>query len=357
VQRQQFEVQKNNLAKTRVSNDEIAPLEDGEVLVHVDRFALTANNITYGVVGEKIGYWKFFPVDDDWGVIPVWGFADVVDSKTAGIEIGERLYGYFPTATHLRLRPGKISDQRLVDTLEHRKDLPAVYNAYARTSKESWYDEGMDDERMLLFPLFATSYCLFDFLQDNDNFGATQIIVCSASSKTAIGLAYALQQAPNLVRVGLTSAKNLAAVSDLGIYNEAFDYDNIGKIDNGVPSVIVDMSGNGELLSRLHAHLGENMRFTSSVGLTHHGHNTMGPDFIHERSAMFFAPGHIKKRTEDWGPGEFEKKAVAFWHGAATKSRDWLSIDLRQGMDEMQRAYEEVLGGSSSPAAGIVISL
>ena len=218
MQRQQFEVQKNDLARTRVSSKEMAPLEDGEVLMGVDRFALTANNITYGVVGEKIGYWKFFPVDQDWGVIPVWGFADVIESRAPGIDVGERLYGYFPTATHLRLRPGKISEQRLVDTAEHRKDLPAVYNAYARTSKENWYDAGMDDERMLLFPLFATSFCLFDFLQDNDSFGAKQVIVCSASSKTAIGLAYALQDAPDLMRVGLTSARNLTAVNELGIY-------------------------------------------------------------------------------------------------------------------------------------------
>ena len=52
------------------------PLSDGEVLARIDRFALTANNVTYGVMGERIGYWKFFPVEaEEDGIIPVWGFA------------------------------------------------------------------------------------------------------------------------------------------------------------------------------------------------------------------------------------------------------------------------------------------
>ena len=354
---QQFEVMRNSLGTTRVSQHAPAPLENGEVLVQVDRFALTANNITYGVVGEKIGYWKFFPVDEEWGVIPVWGFSDVVASECPDIGVGERLYGYFPTATHLKMQPGKVSAQRLVDVSAHRSELPAVYNAYSRTGNEPGYDAAMDDERMLLFPLFATSFCLADFLEDNDNFGAQQIIVGSASSKTAVGLAYALQKSEQLTAIGLTSARNLAAVTELGLYDQVFSYDELDGIDNAVPSVIVDMSGNGEMLSRLHTHLGDNMRFTSSVGLTHYDSNQMGPGFIHERSAMFFAPGHIRKRAEEWGPGEFEKKALLFWHDAATRSRAWLSIDCREGINGLQQAYDEVLGGTSNPASGIIVAI
>ena len=36
-------------------------LADGEVLLKVDRFAFTANNVTYGVVGDRFSYWDFFP--------------------------------------------------------------------------------------------------------------------------------------------------------------------------------------------------------------------------------------------------------------------------------------------------------
>ena len=87
-----FEVRKDDLNKTRFVATPAPALGDGDILVEVDRFAFTANNVTYGVVGERIGYWKFFPVaEDGWGIIPVWGFADVVQSKCADVPVGDRL--------------------------------------------------------------------------------------------------------------------------------------------------------------------------------------------------------------------------------------------------------------------------
>ena len=245
-----------------------------------------------------------------------------------------------------------------MDMSPHRAELPAVYNAYARISNESWYDGSMDDERMLLFPLYATSYCIADFLADNDFFGASRIIVGSASSKTAIGLAYGLRDlAPTQQRVGLTSDRNAEQVEALGLYDEVYTYDKLSSIDPARPTVIVDMSGNGAMLSHLHAHLGDNMRFTSNVGITHYDANEMGPHFIAERSAMFFAPGHIKKRAEDWGPGVFEKRALEFWHGATLESRSWLTMQHYDGMTGLAGAYESVLGAKLPPSSGAIVVL
>ena len=48
----------------------------------MDKFALTANNVTYAAFGDAMHYWKFFPgPDDESGRVPVWGFADVADSR------------------------------------------------------------------------------------------------------------------------------------------------------------------------------------------------------------------------------------------------------------------------------------
>lgn len=353
---QQFEVRKSKLSETRVVSRSLTPTADGEILCKVDRFAFTANNITYGVVGEKIGYWQFFPTDDGWGIIPVWGFADVIESKHPEVKTGERLYGYFPMATHLLIRPDKVRSERLIDGIPHRSRLPPVYNSYARTGAESYYDAAMDNERMLLFPLYATSFCLFDFLQDKDYFGASQIIVTSASSKTAIGLAYALNDGGRQ-SVGLTSSRNKAKVLKLGLYDSVVTYDQLGSIDNDMATVIVDMSGDGPMLSNLHAHLGDNMRFTSNVGMTHYDANEMGPHFIRDRSAMFFAPGHIQKRARDWGPGEFETKAMTFWYDASIKSREWLSFDHHRGMDALTTVYRQVLAGKASPDQGIIVTV
>jgi len=354
----QFEVSRNDLSTFRVTEQETPGIEDGEILAEVERFAFTANNISYAVVGEKLGYWSFFPVQAGWGVIPVWGFAKVIETKHPEVGAGERLYGYWPMGTHVVMQPGKLRDDQLRDMSAHRAELAAVYNSYARTSGEAHYDPSMDDERMLLMPLYATSFCLYDFLVANEYYGATQVVVGSASSKTAIGLAYALQDDPGAPPcIGLTSATNRERVAALGLYNDVLGYEDLLAIDSEKPTVIVDMSGNGGMLSELHRHLGANMRFTSNVGLTHYDAGQMGPDFIPERSSMFFAPGHIQKRAEEWGPGEFQKRAYAFWHSVAIRSRDWLNIEHSHGFGSVQDVFERVRAGEVRPDTGLIVIL
>ena len=67
-------------------------LADGEVLARIDKFALTANNVSYALSGDMIGYWKFFPVEEPWGIVPVWGFAEVVESRCEAVKVGERFW-------------------------------------------------------------------------------------------------------------------------------------------------------------------------------------------------------------------------------------------------------------------------
>ncbi|MBC7103757.1 MAG: DUF2855 family protein [Parvibaculum sp.] len=43
------------------------------MLVEIEKFALSANNITYAVAGDMLNYWSFFPAEEGWGKIPVWG--------------------------------------------------------------------------------------------------------------------------------------------------------------------------------------------------------------------------------------------------------------------------------------------
>jgi hypothetical protein len=354
-----LEVCKDDLSKTRRVERDTPPLQDGEVGVAIERFGLTANNITYGVVGEAIGYWQFFPSSEPgWGNIPVWGIGEVAASEHPEVKKGERLYGYFPMASQLVIRPERLNAARIVDGSAHRASLPPVYNSYARLASEPSYDGSLDDARVVLFPLYATSYCLYDFLLDNRWFGASQVIVVSASSKTAIGLAYALHddaKAPS--SVGLTSPAHAESVKKLGLYDSVASYDGIAGLDASLPAVIVDMSGSGGVLSALAAHLGANLRFCSNVGVTHHQASRVRPDTMGGRSAFFFAPSHIKKRSDEWGPGEFEKRSLAFFRDAALRSRDWLRIERIRGAQELERVFHELRLGKVAPERGLVASL
>ena len=134
--------------------------------------------------------------------------------------MGDRFYGYFPPASHLRLKPSKVTADRFFDAAVHRAELPQAYNLYRRVLAEPGYDRGGDDRRALLGPLHMTSFCIWDALQEANWHGASQAIIVSASSKTSIGLAYALSkdsEAPTVI--GLTSSRNKAFVEGVGYYD------------------------------------------------------------------------------------------------------------------------------------------
>jgi len=359
----EFQIRKDNFTQQRVASvDDNAPLAGADIRVKIERFGFTANNVTYAVAGDQLGYWQFFPPHGDetdgWGMMPVWGFAEVVKSNVDDVPAGDRLFGYFPPATHLDLTPTHISEQRLIDGAAHRAELPPAYNSYTRVNAEPGYDRATDNERMLLWPLFITSFSLWDALQDNDWYGAKQVVIVSASSKTSIGLAYALhgdKTAPPAIAI--TSQRNLDLVNSLGLYEQSVTYDTLTDIDANVPTAIVDMSGNGEVLGRLHTHLGDNMNRCIKVGLTHWDETEAGQGVNKERSAFFFAPAHIQKRLKEWGPEGFAERSGKFMQETSLKSRDWLQLRTIDGLQGLAEVYEDVCEGRIAANQGLVIEV
>lgn len=83
------------------------------MVFEVERFGLSANNITYARLGGRLGYWDLFPAAPGWGRIPVWGYLRVRSSAVAGIEAGRRAFGLCPMATHVVLRPGRVGGRHV----------------------------------------------------------------------------------------------------------------------------------------------------------------------------------------------------------------------------------------------------
>ncbi len=358
----ELQVRRDELTTTRIvdASGDDTPLEDNEILAKIDRFAFTANNITYGVVGDQLGYWQFFPPgggdSDGWGLIPVWGFADVEDSNVTEIPVGERLFGYFPPATHLKLTPTRVTKQSFVDGAAHRAKLPAGYNNYRRVGAEPGYDRATDAERMLFFPLHVTSFCLWDALKANEWHGAKQVIIVSASSKTSIGLAYGLDMdADAPPAIGVTSERNRDFVDELGLFAASVTYNDLSDVDASIPSVIVDMSGNDHALKQLDDHLGDNMKHCIRVGVTHR--EALSGDAKLKRSSWFFAPSHIEERMKDWGADGFLKKSAAFIATTSARSRDWLNIRSLDGLAGLQAIWSDVANGEIPADEGLIVVL
>ena len=93
----QVHVRKDELTNAALVEADCGALADGAVRLKVESFSVTANNITYAVVGDGFGYWNFFPPKADnpkgLGIVPMWGHAKVIESKSDEIAVGERVYG------------------------------------------------------------------------------------------------------------------------------------------------------------------------------------------------------------------------------------------------------------------------
>src|SRR6201987_80685 len=190
--------------ETKLPDAEAVPSE--ALLVKVDRFAFTTNNITYAVAGDELKYWQLFPAPKGFGNIPVWGLGEVIASRHPNVDEGERLFGYFPMATHLVIEATDVSKRGLRDGAAHRQVAASVYNIYARVGGDPAFAGRQGDHQALLRPLFMLSFMVDDYLAENDFFGAQTAILSSASSKTAFGLAHLIHtQRDNVTVIGLTS--------------------------------------------------------------------------------------------------------------------------------------------------------
>lgn len=336
-----------------------ADLADGQILVKVDQFAFTANNITYAAVGEVVGYWKFFPVSADWGIIPVWGFADVIASKNEGITVGERFYGYYPMGSHLIMSPAKVKSTNFMDGIEHRQALPLIYNNYINTKTDPGYSKDGEAIQSLFRPLFTTSFLIDDFMADNDFFGGQNIILTSASSKTAIGLAALLAQRKGeskLNIIGLTSTGNMDFVRGLGYYDSVLSYDQVHQLANDKPSVIVDFSGNAQLQENLQSHLGSQLVYNCLVGMvdwTQRG----GAKSAATNGKFFFAPSQAVKRNKEWGVAGFQQRIGMAWIKFTSQIGNWMTVKEADGVHELAQLYLPMLEGKMDPKVGHIVQL
>ncbi len=368
---QQFQVRKDQLGSTRCVSLPHTPLAAGQVRVRVEHFAYTSNNITYAAFGEAMHYWQFYPVPADadgtaWGCIPVWGFATVAESLHPEVAVGERLYGYWPMASHAVVQPVRIGPHGFTDGSPHRAPLHAVYNLFLRCDADPYYTVDSEAVQALLRPLFLTAWLIDDFLADNGFFGTTAsgaravLLLSSASSKTACASAALLAQRPEVRVVGLTAERNLAFCRSLGVYEQVLTYDEIDTLPANTPCIYVDFAGDGPLRRAVHSRF-QQLAYSCSIGGTHLEHLAGGRDLPGPRPVLFFAPAQVKKRSADWGPGDLNRRMVAAWHAyrlrVCESATPWLKVQWHRGPAAVQGAHQTVLAGRGDPRLGHMLSL
>jgi len=353
-----LEVRKDNWAETRMVSESLdTALAENEVLLRVDRFALTANNISYATSGDTLGYWGFFPAQNGWGRIPAMGWADVVASSHPDIPVGERVWGFFPFSTHLKILAGRVSKSQFHDVSPHRAEYAPVYAQFDRAAANPIYEAAREDQDSLVRGLFMTSWLVEDFMEVNNAFGAQACLITSASSKTSIALGHCVKQRGKLTSIGITSAGNVAFCESLGCYDQVVTYDNFSTLDRAQPVVMVDMAGSAGLLSDLHHHYADNMKYSCRVGATHYEDMGAVDDLPGATPEFFFAPGHVQSRSKELGAMELMMLLGAAFVGFRQFCDKWMRVERSCGPAACERVYQQVLSGKANPASGQIISM
>ena len=348
-------VDRADLASTALRHSALREPSAGQALLRVDRVGMTANNVTYALLGDSFHYWDFFPTEPGRGVVPVWGFGEVAASATEGARRRDTRVRVLPVGlTPSRpTRPGRRS------RFPRRQPPPSAASlSIQRVQRERTdpaYSAADEDLLILYRPLFYTSFMLADQLEDNAFFGARVLLVSSASSKTAYGAAFLLRD-KGIAVVGLTSAGNVTFTESLGCYDRVLTYQDVASVDPAVPTAYVDVAGNAEVRAAARRHLGDQLVHEAIVGVSHQelagAEALTGP-----RTAVFFAPDQMRKRTKDWGREELDARFATAWKRFAPTVAGWVDVVVGHGPEGLRQAWLEVLAGRAAPRAGHVIAL
>jgi NADPH:quinone reductase-like Zn-dependent oxidoreductase len=351
-------VDRDRPARTQlvVLEDAEPHLADGEVEVAVERFGLTANNVTYAVLGNAWRYYDHFPSPlPGLARVPVWGFARVTASAHPDVVEGERLYGFWPMSTHTVLAPTDVTDVTLADGSPHRADLPAVYTRYQRCAADPLHAPDTADLEALLRPLFLTAWLLADDLRARLDAvrgdGPGRVVLTSASSKTAIATAHLLTAGGGIEVVGVTSSDNVGFVMGNEAYDLALAYREVEVLPVGVPTVVADVAGNGGVVVDLHDHLGDTAVASLLVGASHGRMPDLPANLAGPAPELFSAPAIAARRQ-----GQLDPAALAAgWRGFLEVAAEWIDVVHGSGPEAVARVWRDLNDEGVGPREGNVL--
>lgn len=353
---QAVHILRDDISDAKLVDTDLGPLAEGAVRLKIESFSVTANNVTYAVAGDQMGYWNFFPGEGPRGIVPMWGHASVVESHCAEIEVGERVYGYLPMATHLDVVPGKVSESGFVDAAPHRQPMSPIYNQYSRLAADPEHDPRREAQRMIFGPLFKTGFLIETMFRTEGWFGAEAMVMTSASSKTSMALAsVAKHKSPQVRRIGLTSSGNADFTAAAGLYDRVVTYDQVEELKQ-VRTVSVDFAGNSKVLRAIHEHLGDNLAYSCLVGATHVDGRVGGSkDLPGPQPILFFAPHYAVAAIKELGPKAFGSAVAESWHRFLSEVDGTVQVDIRSGLAAARDTFVAMVKGEVDPSVGIVI--
>lgn len=345
--------------KTTLIDMPTPELLEGGVLFRVDHLAVTANTVTYAAVAKALPYLELFPHRPDpdarTGLLPAWGHATAIESRHEAVPVGSTFYGVWPATSTCALVPHAATPTGIVVARPQVPRWMGFYGLYHRTDIDPFHLPDRIHVAAALRPLLLTGLLLADYLIERDQFGARNVVLTSASSKTAFGLATALRGEGVIDVVGLTAASRRETVRTWGLHDRVVSYDTLEELATLESVVVVDFAGDLTLADRLHGVLGDRLRHTIVVGTTHFD----GAGYAGARagsSEVFFAPGWAHTRQSALG-NVFAARLLSGWRFQMAGAPRVFPAELRRGMPALRDTYFEILEGRAAADRSLVVQL
>ncbi|KAL0487493.1 rplI [Acrasis kona] len=201
-------------------------LLESSVRVQTKIVSLTSNNLTYAKLGDYLKWWGTYPVPecspspynnrDNFGIVPAWGYAEVIESTIEKIKPGVELWGFWPTSSHpvdLKLVEAEPKGH-WIEVSQQRSELMSLYNRYIEVTslnddEKAWnaalcvwecgylinrYTFPDDNKTSPIHPLGVG----LPWSSDDADLTSSVVVSLSASSKTARSFAWQLKRNRNL---------------------------------------------------------------------------------------------------------------------------------------------------------------
>jgi hypothetical protein len=383
-------------------DEDLSTLAPSSVRVQTQLISLTYNNLTYARSGGPLHWWDVYPVPDpspppynnqqEWGIVPAWGYGRVIDSTIDAITPGSLLWGMWPTSGHTvdlqleAIEPAGHWSERS----PHRSKLMTVYNSYEQVAES-------DPEAMrmtaLCKPLWQGPHLLntavfssqrihpFGFgspwSEVDADLSSAIVISLSASSKTGRSFYWELARSRDVERHGPLALLQLTSVPDtLSIYDSALPakaalYGDIGAIswvENFKPLriVIVDFGASDAVLKRLADSASEIATTVTVVGVGYEA-KVYTQEEIEARMASGITKvpvntsGIRDKAIEAQGAFEYNREVNETWE-KCLEERAFDSLQVKvlktvEGPEGIEGAWNDLCGRMVPADVGMVVDL
>lgn len=127
---------------TKSSLPSLPSLDKGHVRVRSLLLGLTSNNMAYATNGTRLHWWDAYPVPSDlpapfndhekYGIVPCWGYGEVLESTIDEIDAGRLVFGLWPSSqvpVDLQLVPTAVKDH-WIDVAPQRKEVMNLYRRF-----------------------------------------------------------------------------------------------------------------------------------------------------------------------------------------------------------------------------------